>query len=261
MLLRGQLTRTDVDVPTRAGVVLRVPSLAEPIAFHLLIDGVYEPQLLEFLLDALPTNGVFVDVGANIGSFSVTIAKLRPDARVIAIEPSPTVLPYLHHNAASNQVSNLEIVPLAAYSQRTELEFYVSPATHFGMGSIAPQFHVAPIRVAADCLAAILRTRGVHYVDVIKIDAEGAEADVIAGAQQLLESADAPVIAAEFSDWAEARIPGRVPGDAQRALRKLGYQLWTLNGWQGGGAPLSEVLTRGGDTIIARKGELSTSNK
>ena len=47
-----------------------VPSLREPIGFHLLIDGVYEVEAVEFMLGQLRAGSVFVDIGANIGVFT-----------------------------------------------------------------------------------------------------------------------------------------------------------------------------------------------
>ena len=252
-LLRDRLSACNVDITTRHGLTLRVPSLAEPIAFHLYINGVYEPELLQFLQTHLPDDGVFVDVGANIGSFAITLAKLRPRARIIAIEPSPAVLPYLRHNIAHNGTSNVELLDVAAYSSTATLDFYVPPASHFGMGSIGAQFDVAPVRVAARALDDILRERAVAHVDVMKIDAEGAEADVLAGAGELLSKPNAPIIAMEFVDWAERRIPGRAVGEAQQQLLDAGYTLETLPERRRRKIALATPLTEGSATIIARK--------
>jgi hypothetical protein len=52
-----------------------VPDLREPIALHLFVDGSYEKQTRSFILDRLSTGDVFIDIGANIGVFTVPAAK------------------------------------------------------------------------------------------------------------------------------------------------------------------------------------------
>src|SRR5438552_3845100 len=75
VLLRKHLHVRDVEIHARYDCTFLVPSLAEPIAFHLLTDGVYEGQTLELLLKHLRSGSTFVDVGANIGAFAVPVAR------------------------------------------------------------------------------------------------------------------------------------------------------------------------------------------
>lgn len=77
-LLRERLTDADVDLRTPDGLTLTVPSLREPIAFHLLINGVYEPDVVDVILTNLPPHGTYVDVGANIGALALVVARRRP---------------------------------------------------------------------------------------------------------------------------------------------------------------------------------------
>jgi hypothetical protein len=85
-------------------------------------------------------------------------------------------------------------------------------------------------------------------VSVIKIDAEGAELDVIRGAQKLLGADHAPALIFEFVDWAEARL--HRPGDAQRELLRLGYALARLDGRR---EPIRVPLETGAAMIVAQK--------
>ena len=247
-LLGKRRDAVDVDIQTRSGLTLRVPSLREPIAFHLFCNGIYEPETIDVILGLLPRGGTFVDVGANIGAIALDIAIRRPDARIVAIEPSPAVLPYLTHNIAHNRIANVHLEALAASDCVGDIDFYLPPPAHFGMASAAPQFGVEPVRVRAQTLDAILASNAVSNVSVIKIDAEGAELDVIRGAEGLLAADDAPPLIFEFVDWAEARL--HRPGDAQRELMRLGYDLTRLDG---GREPMGTALETGGAMIVAQK--------
>jgi FkbM family methyltransferase len=252
-LARAVLAKTrdacDVDIQTRSGLTLRVPSLREPIAFHLYCNSVYEPETIAAILSLLPRDGTFVDVGANIGAIALEVAIRRPDARIIAIEPSPAVLPYLTHNIAHNRIANVHVVPVAASDRGGDIDLYLPPPAQFGMASAAPQFGAEPVRVPAEPLDAMLASLTVLQVSVIKIDAEGAELDVIRGAQALLAADDAPALVFEFVDWAEARL--HRAGDAQRELMRLGYALSRLEGRR---ESISVPLETGGAMILAEKG-------
>src|SRR5262249_13394872 len=85
-----------------------------------------------------------------------------------------------------------------------------------------------PIMLEQRSLDTMLAEMNIHQPDVIKIDVEGAELGVLRGAARLLASERPPVIVFEFADWAEARIPGQRPGDAQAFLIASGYRLFYL---------------------------------
>jgi hypothetical protein len=66
-LLRSIRGTQGLIVESSAGARFVVPHLSEPIAFHLLVDGCYEPETAAAILACLSPGDVFVDVGANIG--------------------------------------------------------------------------------------------------------------------------------------------------------------------------------------------------
>src|SRR5947209_14669617 len=87
LLLKPQLSLHDILLRDRNGIMYAVPSLREPIGFHLLVDGLYEPNTMKLLQKTLTRGSVFVDIGANIGAFAIPAASLvGPTGRVLAIE-------------------------------------------------------------------------------------------------------------------------------------------------------------------------------
>jgi FkbM family methyltransferase len=249
-LLKPHLKGRDVTLTDRTGCLLSIPSLAEPIGFHLLIDGVYERDVLEFILARLRPGGTFVDVGANIGVLALPAAKkVGPAGRVLAIEASPSVFPYLERNAAANGFTQVRCVNIAANDVERTVEFYEAPSDHFGMGSMGAQFDARPVSIKARPLDDLLAEANIESVDVLKVDVEGFELNVFRGAQRLLTSKQPPTIVFEFIDWAEERLgDGRV-GAAQDFLRSLGFQTCRLKDFPG--APLSQTITTGAEMLIA----------
>jgi len=253
-LLRGHRADGDVEIRDRFGLRFSVPSLAEPIAFHLLIDGVYEPEVVSFLLDYLQPSGVFVDVGASIGALTIPVAgALVPPGRAVAIEASGRIFDYLQRNVAANALRNVHCINCAATDIEGEVEFYEAPVDHFGMGSMGAQFHATPSMVRGETLDHMLAEAGVARVDLLKIDVEGFEVGVLSGAKQLLLGEHPPLVLFEFIDWAEARLPCGKPGDAQRLLLDWGFKIWRLADFSRGRRELSDVVTAGGEMLVATR--------
>jgi FkbM family methyltransferase len=229
-----------------------VPHLREPIAFHLLVDGTYEPETRNFLLRHLSPGGVFVDVGANIGVFSVPAARrVGPAGQVLAVEASRRVFRFLEENIRLNNLSNVVLKECAACDRDATVELYEAPASSFGMGSLAPQFGAAPTGVRGRTLDDIIEEEGIRKVELLKVDVEGFEAAVFRGAERLLTGLRPPLIVFEFVDWAEARVPESRIGEAQRQLTGWGYRIWRLSDFMKGKGPLKDICTTGYEMLVA----------
>jgi FkbM family methyltransferase len=249
--LLGNLEGPD-RVRDRFGFTYEVPDLREPIAFHLMVNGAYEPEIQDLLLRVLPVGGVFIDVGANIGTFTIPAAKhVGSSGRVVAIEASREVFNVLQKNVDVNRVENVQLVCAAAGASAGDTEFYPAPADHFGMGSRAPQFNAAPIAIPFVMLDSLVQSFNLSSVDLIKIDVEGFELDVLKGASSLLNGKNPPLVVFEFCDWAETRSGGD-PGAAQRFLLDYGFQIWRASEY-GHGSPMTKPLTTDGDMLVAQR--------
>jgi FkbM family methyltransferase len=253
-LVRPQRLSGDASIPLAGDLELRVPSLREPVAFHLLVDGVYEPLVAEYLAAALRAGSILIDVGANVGCFAVPLSRrVRPGGGVLAVEASPRVFPYLERNVKSNGCDNVWTVHAAAHERDGTADFYEAPSEKFGMGSMAPQFHTHPVTVPTRSLDSLAGELGLARVDALKVDVEGLEAVVRRGAEQLLRTFRPPVVF-EFCDWAEERVTGTNRGDAQRVLLDLGYRIWDIITLRRGGLPLSAPQTSGSAILVGQYG-------
>lgn len=230
-LLRSAARGAADTVRDDLGFAYAVPSLHEPIVVSLLVDGVYEPATRRFIRERLKRGGVFVDVGAGIGVFSIPAARdVGPEGRVLAIEAAPTVFGFLERNVVASGLTNVRLRQCAATAGHTSsVDFYEAPAAKFGMGSLADRFAGAATVVPARSLDALLSDEGIGRVDVVKVDVEGFEAATFRGAEGLLTGADPPALVFEFCDWAERSATGGGVGEAQRLLQGWGYRLWRLS--------------------------------
>ena len=252
-LLGRALDDTDVRILARDGTSYRVPSVRASIGFSLLVDGVYEPDEIALVLSLLAAGDCFIDVGANIGCFAIPAGRrVAPGGRVLAIEGSPTMRAILERNLAENAAAGVEVLACLALDRDGAAPFHEAPPEKFGMGSVAVQFDLPPLELPCRRIDTLLAERGIDRVAVMKVDVEGFESAVFAGASRLLTGPRPPVIVFEFVDWAEGRALGRI-GDAQEMLRGWGYSVWTLAAFRRRGKPLGAPLRMGAATLVAMR--------
>ncbi len=160
----------------------------------ILATGFWERQTWLGLAEHIPENGVFVDVGADIGYYSLKAAPLvGPGGRVLAIEPNPETLRRLRANIRENGASEVVVEPVACSDSDGMLEFFAAAEENAGASSLskANAALAGPVarsyRVRARRLDDIIRESGVSRVDVVKVDVEGAELLVLKGAGDTLD--------------------------------------------------------------------------
>jgi FkbM family methyltransferase len=149
--------------------------------------GGYEVKDFAMLLALVPAGGTFVDVGANIGWYSVHVALADPSARVLAIEPIPSSFRWLEGAVGSNGLRNVTTLNVAVAAEPGEVVLYVDAAIS-GAASSAPS--TGPVGLdRVSCPAVTLDdvvTRLGGAVHVLKLDIEGAELFALRGAGNVL---------------------------------------------------------------------------
>lgn len=135
----------------------------------------------QVMLDALPAEGVFIDIGANVGIYSAIAAThLNRLGAVIAIEPNPPVFERLQFNLTAtrdglNEKPRIETLPLGISDEAGEFELFLDEH-NLGASSLLEKGHKqSSIQVPCDTLLAVIDAQKLSRVDVIKCDIEGAE--------------------------------------------------------------------------------------
>lgn len=253
-VLYRSLIESGAEVQTRGkyGCNYTLPNLKENLALDIFINGLYEKETHKILQSRIPTNGVFLDLGANIGSICVPLCKSRKDIQCIAVEAMPWIYEYLSKNISANDL-NAEITPLnfALFDKDNEsLPFYTS-RDNYGKGSLSPVFSDKPEIVLTRKVDSIVADAKLSSVDMVKIDIEGYEYFAFKGGASLFSRNDAPDILFEFVDWAEAKA--NIPvGSAQELLLSFGYKIYFINGIDEY-RPLQNVMNAGSAMFLATK--------
>jgi FkbM family methyltransferase len=160
--------------------------------------GTYEPEVGRAIARMLRPGATFVDVGANVGYFSVAAARLVGDAgSVWAFEPEPVNFSCLSANC--RPFPSVAVLPQAVGAQVGAATLHVAACT--GCHSLFPtkawntrrQLTVPVTTIDEFCAA-----RGIGMLDVIKIDAEGAELLVVQGMSRMLSQRRVGAVVFEF---------------------------------------------------------------
>jgi FkbM family methyltransferase len=170
-----------VDVPYQ-GASFRFYHQASATERGALLNPDYNLEELDFLRAHTPIGGVFVDVGANVGTYAMVLARhVGTGGKVIAIEPHPVTHARLAFNRAASGFTQVALVAAAAGSSDGELMIETDGdnlgASHIVSGDSAGN----AIRVPSLRLQHILEDAGVSHVDTLKIDVEGYEDRVLTG--------------------------------------------------------------------------------
>jgi FkbM family methyltransferase len=191
--------------------------ISDSIAF----TGVYEPQVTRRVARLARAGGLFVDVGANLGYFSLIWAASRPDNRVLAFEASPRNVELLRRNVARNGLeSRIEVIERAAGQAKGRLRFDTGPADQTGWGGFSPGGAAGDVEVEVVRVDEVVPDGAT--IAVLKVDIEGADAWALMGCDRLLRSRTVREV------WFEQNKPriralGLPEDAAQDYLRSVGY--------------------------------------
>jgi FkbM family methyltransferase len=143
----------------------------------------YNLEELDFLRAHTPAEGIFVDVGANAGTYALPLARhVGPNGKVIAIEPHPVMVARLAFNQAASASGNVLLVAAAAGDTDGDL-MIETDHENYGASHVYPDASARAdaIKVPALRLLRILQDHKVEKIDSLKIDVEGYEDRVLIG--------------------------------------------------------------------------------
>ena len=155
-------------------------------------------------------DATLIDVGANLGLCAIPFALTAPSGRVVAVEPGARAAADLRSSIALNKISNITVVECALGAEpgtATLLDptWNASGAFISHAGNTASELHeknrdVAVVNVAVETIDGLVERLGLQRVDFVKIDVEGYETAVLAGAQRTLNQ-HRPICVIEYNPF------------------------------------------------------------
>jgi len=159
--------------------------------FYMLCKDVFVNRIYHFT--ARRQDPLIIDCGSNIGVPILYFKGAYPNARIIAFEPDPTIVPYLRENIAGNRLQGVEVVHAAVAGREGTLTFWSDGICGSYLADERPA-HVSPgwKRFEVQCVR--LRDYLTAPVDFLKMNIEGAEWEVLADSEDRLREIDQIII-------------------------------------------------------------------
>ena len=183
-------------------------------------NGVYEPLETEIVKSIVKPGNICLDIGANIGYYTVLMSKLG--GRVWAFEPEPSNVELLRKNVEINNIY-AHIFDIAISNESGDKELYLSDASH-GMHRMYNSIHTrnTPIKINAGQIDRFEFPK----VDFVKMDVEGTEMDVLKGMINTINRCR-PKMMIEFHPPTLIEY-GTDPEQLYNLLKRLGYNIYLI---------------------------------
>ncbi len=227
---------------TTAPIALRIPDAPQQLQLYvhgehdrhvsrrIREQGIWEPFETALFLACLRPGGVCVDVGANLGYFSTLAASLVGDSgSVFAFEPDPDNFSLLERNLASNGLRHRVHAQQAGLSDVAGTARLFLSDTNLGDHQVfATEEHRTSVPVALFNGSDYLEDR-LTFLDLLKVDTQGAEYQVMSGLMPLLQSLERPpriIIELTPLSLRQAGASGRM---LVELLSRLGLPMWIVD--------------------------------
>lgn len=225
--------------PVSGKIRIAIPGF-EPLVFHvnptcylgkvLFWDGIlgFETSVHHVFKYLMERAGTFVDVGANIGFYSLLAFRYNPKATIVSFEPLPAGFKYLQANIDQNAAFTIEArqIALSDTSETTTFFYSLNPKFAFvkdqltSTGSLDMQqanrtARLKDVRVAQTTLDKFVEEFNTGQIDLIKLDTEATEHLVLDGAVSTIQK-HRPIILCEV-------LPGKVESEILSRIESFGY--------------------------------------
>lgn len=186
------------EIKTKHGFSLRV-NLADRIPQDIFLEGEYEATTTAIVKTILNQGDIVVDVGANIGYFSLLFAKCVGTAgAVLAFEPSPGLSFQAKENFELNNINQIKLYDIALSDHEGEARFYAGPAYNSGLSALRKPANFSGYHDVQLSTYDQLVGQNKH-IALVKIDVEGAELQVLRGMKKMLQESE-PILFLEVTD-------------------------------------------------------------
>jgi FkbM family methyltransferase len=208
-----------LTLETSDGYKVVTPASLDSVTTYVLLEQeTWFEKELPFLRHILRPGMTAIDIGANLGIFSLAMAKLvGPTGRVFAYEPASEPRTLLEQSRTLNGVENLEIISAALSDGEREGHLVFGQSSELnalGEGGAGERVRITSLDLEA-------AAHDWKLLDFIKIDAEGEEERVLAGGKELLAK-HSPLV--QFEVKAGAEVDMRL----RNLLPQLGYNVYRL---------------------------------
>lgn len=181
------------------------------------------------------------DIGANMGWYSMISARLASHGEVHAFEPVPFIFEKFQRNVALNSIGGIRFNNIALGREKSgSIAIHTFDGLYHGHSSMSTlnRTDYSTVHVPMTTLDAYCEEQGIGRIDFIKMDTEGAEMEVLAGAEQLMKGSFPPIWLIELNEETSSAF-GYQPREMIEALCSYHpYELFVIEGAWGKVRPM-----------------------
>ena len=199
----------------------------------LVATGIYEPVETKILQHLAKSSKVIIDIGANVGYYTVELAKLLDTSgKLLSFEPVEASFSQLKKNVELNHLEkNVRTFQIGLSNSISEARIFlprISGSSAASLRNLHPEEKSESQIIKISTLDEVIDSLGITDCNLIKIDVEGGELQVIEGGIETI-SKFKPIIFAELlRKWSKAFSYN--PNNVLLLLHKLGYSCWGVSG-------------------------------
>lgn len=159
------------------------------IGWKIFFFGEYEKDTNRILAQHLKNTDIVIEAGANMGSETLLISKLVKDGHVYGFEPNPYTFERLKINTSVNELKNVSIYDIALGEKDNSIQFNIYPRDFCNSGMSSKYMATSQTRkidVVQKTLDSFVKENKLTKVDFIKMDIQGAEMDMLMGANDTI---------------------------------------------------------------------------
>ena len=212
-----------------SGIILRL-NMNDHIQKQLFWHGAYEFEEMNLLIKLLNKADCFIDIGANIGYFSLHAAKaVRQTGTVWSFEPASLMFKQLQQHIDINKLSNISAVKKGVSNKNSNGVLYLSSDKNYGSTGLQPgdEFSGETEDISLVKLDDFVLEHNIKNIRAVKIDVEGHEPQVLQGMLQILKE-HKPAVLIEIIT-AQLQSHNNTVEEIYNLMYALDYTAWYID--------------------------------
>ena len=248
--LEGYVELPDKDIlyKSPSGIKYKL-NTGDHVMRQIYLKGVYESNTFGPLSKLIKPTDTFVDVGANIGAYSVGLSQFIKKGRIISFEPNPGALKYLEKNIELNNIENITVVKRGLSNTPEKVTLYTPSLTTASINKHQDSDQKEVIELIT--LDNYCEENGINNIDILKIDIEGHEIKCLKGALEIIAKSKDMILIMEIDD--NCLNVGKSKEETFEFIQNLGFEAFLPKGFPFGLKKTKHLPSNYRDNILFKK--------
>ena len=221
-----------IPLETIDGLTMYLNPTDRNVSYLIFTNKEHEPFETLILKYFLKENSIYVDIGANVGYYTLLAASIAKKGQVFSFEPYNLNFELLEKNIVANNLVNVQTFPYAVYNENTSVDIFSSGANKGNVRLFKDDLegymeeHQSNKSVKCVTLDSILDDSS--NPDIIKMDIQGGEMLALQGMKKIINNTNELVLFTEF--WPEAiTLNKESPSEFLQSLHNLNFEIYDMD--------------------------------